>query len=133
MNKKSKALPPEKGPTPQGLKNGDEIKVGKGLKFRSSGDISYEKRLKPGTDAKITYDTKKKEVKNLKLRTNILGGDLVVGKNKYATTANYSKNLLKGDLNISGYKTPKDQGIGFKFVKKFLFSVVSNFSICAWF
>ena len=35
MNKRSKALPPEKGLTPQGLKNGDEIKVGKGLKFRS--------------------------------------------------------------------------------------------------
>ena len=100
MNKRSKALPPEKGPTPQGLKNGDEIKVGKGLKFRS-GDISYEKSLKPGTDAKITYDTKKKEVKNVKLRTDILGGDLVVGKDKYSTTANYSKDLLKGSVNIS--------------------------------
>ena len=126
MNKRSKALAPEKGPTPQGLKNGDEIKVGKGLKFRSSGDISYEKRLKPGTDAKITYDTKKKEVKNVKFRTNILDGDLVLGKNKYATTANYSKDLLKGSVNISAYKTPKDQGIGFKLVKKFQIGALSD-------
>ena len=119
MNKRSSALPPEKGPNPQGMKNGDVVNIGKGLQFRSSGDISYEKRLKPGTEAKITYDTKKKKVKNLKLRTNILDGDLVLGKNKYATTANYSKDLLKGSVNISAYKTPKDQGIGFKFVKKF--------------
>jgi|TARA_A100000171_G_scaffold50720_1_gene62868 hypothetical protein len=126
MNKRSKALPPEKGPTPQGMKNGDEIKVGKGLKFRSSGDISYEKRVQPKTDVKITYNTKKKKVKNLKLRTNILGGDLVVGKDKYGTTANYSKNLLKGNLNISGYKTPKDKGIGFQFVKKFQIGALSD-------
>ena len=61
MNKKSKALPPEKGPNPQGMKNGDEVKVGKGLKFRASGDVSYEKKVKPETDVKITYNTKKKK------------------------------------------------------------------------
>ena len=63
MNKKSKALPPEKGPTPQGLKNGDAVNIGKGLKFRVSGDVSYEKRLKPETDVKITYNTKKKKLR----------------------------------------------------------------------
>jgi hypothetical protein len=100
MNKRSKALPPEKGLTPQGMKNGNEINVGKGLKFRSSGEISYEKRVQPETDVKITYDTKKKKVKNVKLRTNILGGDLIVGKDKYNTTTNYSKDLLGGKLNV---------------------------------
>ena len=126
MNKRSKALPPEKGLTPQGMKNGDEIKVGKGLKFRSSGDISYEKRVQPKTDVKITYNTKEKELKNIKVKTNILDGDLVVGKNKYATTANYSKDLLKGNLNISAYKTPQDKGFNLKFVKKFQIGALSD-------
>lgn len=126
MNKKSKALPPEKGPNPQGMKNGDEVKVGKGLKFRASGDVSYEKKVKPETDVKITYNTKKKKVKEVKLKTNILDGDLVVGKNKYGTTANYSKNLLSGNLNISGYKTPKNKGINFQFVKKFQIGALSD-------
>ena len=43
-----------------------------------------KKRLKPETDVKITYNTKKKKVKNIKLRTNILGGDLVVEKTNMA-------------------------------------------------
>lgn len=126
MNKRSKALPPEKGPSPQGMKNGDEIKVGKGLKFRSSGDISYEKRVQPKTDVKITYSTKNKEVKDVKLKTNILGGDLVVRKNKYNTTADYSKNLLKGKLNISAYKNPIDKGVNVKFALPFKVGALSD-------
>jgi hypothetical protein len=126
MNKRSKALPPEKGPTPRGLKNGDEIKVGKGLKFRSSGEISYEKRVQPETDVKITYDTKKKKVKNVKLRTNILGGDLIVGKDKYNTTTNYSKDLLGGKLNVGAYKNPKDTGVNVKFAVPFKVGALSD-------
>ena len=46
MNKRSSALPPEKGPNPQGMQEGDLAKIGKGLKFRASGDLSYEKKNK---------------------------------------------------------------------------------------
>ena len=45
-NEIASLTPPEKGPTPQGLKNGDAVNIGKGLKFRVSGDVSYEKKVK---------------------------------------------------------------------------------------
>ena len=52
MNKRSSALPPEKGPNPQGMKNGDVVNIGKGLQFRASGDVSYKTTVKPKTDVK---------------------------------------------------------------------------------
>ena len=115
MNKRSSALPPEKGPNPQGMKNGDVVNIGKGLQFRASGDVSYKTTVKPKTDVKITYSSKDKKLKNVKLKTNIAEGVLNVGKDKYSTTANYSKNLLGGKLDVSAYKTDRDKGVSFKF------------------
>ena len=91
MNKRSSALPPEKGPNPQGMQEGDLAKIGKGFKFRASGDLSYEKKIKPKTDVKATYNVKKKKFKNVKLRTSLGEGELNLTKDKLSTTANYSR------------------------------------------
>ena len=128
MNKRSSALPPEKGPNPQGMKNGDVVNIGKGLQFRTSGDVSYKTKVKPQTDVKITYSSKDKKLKNVKLKTNIAEGVLNVGKDKYSTTANYSKNLLGGKLDVSAYKTDRDKGVSFKFKKTFKSGDMVNMS-----
>ena len=104
---------------PKNRKPYDVINVGKGLKFRSSGDVSYQKRVKPRTDVKVTYNTKKKKFKEANLRTVIGDGVLNIGKDKYSTTANYSKNLLGGTLGVSAYKSNKDTGIGASFKIKY--------------
>ena len=115
----ARGKPPKRGPNPQGIKNGQEIKIGKGLKFRASGDVSYQKKIKPRTDVKVTYNTKKKKIKEANLRTVIGDGVLNIGKDKYSTTANYSKNLLGGTLGVSAYKRNKDKGFGASFTIKY--------------
>ena len=47
--RRNKALPPKRGPNPQGMQEGDIANIGKGLKLRSSGDFSYEKDVQPET------------------------------------------------------------------------------------
>ena len=91
MNKRSKALPPEQGPNPQGMKNGDEVSV-KGLSLRPSGDVSYKKNINQNK-IKATYNVKDKELKNLNIKLNIGNGKLNLNKNKYVNTADYSKKL----------------------------------------
>ena len=74
--RRNKALPPKRGPNPQGMQEGDIANIGKGLKLRSSGDLSYEKDVQPQTKVKATYNVKDKKFKNIKLKTKIGGGDL---------------------------------------------------------
>lgn len=126
MNKRSSALPPEKGPNPQGMQEGDLAKIGKGFKFRGSGDISYEKTIKPRTKVKATYNIKKKKFKNVKLRTSLGEGELNIKKDKFSTTADYSKNLLGGKLNVGAYKNPTDKGVNVKLVIPFKIGALSN-------
>ena len=126
MNKRSSALPPEKGPNPQGMQEGDLAKIGKGLKFRASGDVSYEKKIKPKTDVKATYNVKKKKFKNVKVRTSLGKGELNVTKDKLSTTANYSKDLLGGKVNVGAYKNPRDKGVNVKLVIPFKVGALSN-------
>ena len=123
MNKRSSALPPEKGPNPQGMQEGDLAKIGKGLKFRASGDVSYEKKIKPKT---ATYNVKKKKFKNVKVRTSLGEGELNVTKDKLSTTANYSKDLLGGKVNVGAYKNPTDKGVNVKLVIPFKVGALSN-------
>ena len=126
MNKRSSALPPEKGPNPQGMQEGDLAKIGKGLKFQGSGDISYEKKIKPKTKVKATYNIKKSKFKNVKLRTSLGEGELNVTKDKLSTTANYSKDLLGGKVNVGAYKNPRDTGVNVKLVIPFKVGALSN-------
>ena len=126
MNKRSNALPPEKGPNPQGMQEGDLAKIAKGLKFQGSGDISYEKKIKPKTKVKATYNIKKKKFKNVKLRTSLGEGELNLTKDKLSTTANYSKDLLGGKVNVGAYKNPRDKGVNVKLVIPFKVGALSN-------
>ena len=127
MNKKSKALPPEQGPNPQGMKNGDEVSV-KGVSLTSSGDVSYKKNIKQNK-IKATYNVKDKELKNLYVKLNIGNGKLNLNKNKYGNTADYSKKLLGGNLDVGVYKGTgknKEKGFNVKFVKKFQIGALSD-------
>ena len=68
LNKKSFGPPPKRGPNPQGMNNGEEVKVGKGLKFRASGDISYEKKVQPKTTIKMLFRQLRQSIRILVTR-----------------------------------------------------------------
>ena len=125
-NEIASLTPPRKGPNPQGMQEGDLAKIGKGFKFRGSGDISYEKKIKPQTKVKATYNIKKKKFKNVKLRTSLGEGELNLTKDKLSTTANYSKDLLGGKFNVGAYKNPRDKGVNVKLVIPFKVGALSN-------
>ena len=125
-NEIASLTPPRRGPNPQGMQEGDLAKIGKGLKFRGSGDISYEKKIKPQTKVKATYNIKKKKFKNVKLRTSLGEGELNLTKDKLSTTANYSKDLLGGKFNVGAYKNPRDKGVNVKLVIPFKVGALSN-------
>tara|TARA_B100002019_G_C20756269_1_gene350863 strand:- start:204 stop:416 length:213 start_codon:yes stop_codon:yes gene_type:complete len=44
MNKRSSALPPEKGPNPQGMQEGDLAKIGKGFKVGALSNLGCPHR-----------------------------------------------------------------------------------------
>ena len=125
--RRNKALPPKRGPNPQGMQEGDIANIGKGLKLRSSGDLSYEKDVQPETKVKATYNIKNKKLKNIKLKTKIGGVDLDVFKDKFKTTATYTKNF-KNNLNVTvgAYKNKYDKGLNIRLTKKFSQGDLSN-------
>ena len=118
--RRNKALPPKRGPNPQGMQEGDIANIGKGLKLRSSGDLRYEKDVQQATKVKATYNIKNKKLKNIKLKTKIGGGDLDVFKDKFKTTASYTKNFKNNlNVNVGAYKNKYDKGLNIRLTKKF--------------
>ena len=68
-----------------------------------------------------------KKLKNIKLKTKIGGGDLDVFKDKFKTTASYTKNFKNNlNVNVGAYKNKYDKGLNIRLTKKFRQGDLSN-------
>ena len=111
---------------PQRAKNGKIFKmpdaiVGKNLSFTAKGDVKVKKRIRPKTQAEVTYNVKDKKVKNVNLKSVVGDGLLNISKGKDNTTLNYSKKLLDGSLNfnVGASKGKRSTSVGFGITKRF--------------
>ena len=111
---------------PQRAKDGKifktpDTKIGKNLSFTAKGDVKVKKRIRPKTQAEVTYNIKDNKVKNVNLKSVVGDGLLNILKGKDNTTLNYSKKLLDGSLNfnIGASKGKRSTSVGFGITKRF--------------